>query len=98
MPKRVSPEDRVIRVSIGLPQRILDAIDEVVDEYNALARQMSEPELNRSQYIGQSLMEAYGSEAMIEYLKAQIGIVQTSLKLKAQKAGKDLKKESKGKK
>lgn len=82
MPKRVSPEDRVIRVSIGLPQRVLDALDDVLDEYNALAEKTGDETINRSQFIGKSLTESYGDPSVVEFLKLQLGLVQTKLDFK----------------
>lgn len=85
LPKKVSSQDRVIRFSIGLPQRILDALDEVVDEYNAMAEKAGDPVVSRSQFIAKSLVEAYGEPALVEYMKAQLGLLQIKLDLEGKK-------------
>lgn len=81
VPKKVSSQDRVIRFSIGLPQYVLDALDEVVDEYNAMAEKAGDPVVSRSQFIGKSLVEAYGDPSIVEYMKAQLGVLQIKLDL-----------------
>ena len=88
MPRRVAPEDRVIRVSIGLPQKILDSLDEVLDEYNDLRKKTSEKEVNRSQFIANMIVESYGDASVVEFLKAQLGIAQIRMDFKTDKGKK----------
>lgn len=86
MPKIVSSEDRVIRLSIGLPQRILDALDDVVLEYNAMGKKAGKAPVSRSQFIALSLTESYGDPSVVEYLKVQLGLLQTKLDLSSKGA------------
>lgn len=87
MPKRIlNPDDRVIRFSVGVPQRILNSLDEVLNEYNRLLESEGHKPLTRSQYISMSLEEAYSSPATVEYLKARIGIAQIELDLSQKQA------------
>ena len=80
MPKRIlNPDDRVIRFSVGVPQRILNSLDEVLNEYNRLLESEGNKPLTRSQYISMSLEEAYSNPATVEYLKARIGIAQIEM-------------------